>query len=275
MQKKDGAVLAALVIGLLVGAAATYAFEAASLTRTTTTTVASPPVISTVTTTVTSVQTGQAIATVDSTGLRLSTSLNATVLSVGQELNISVSVFNTLPTSNVFFSPQKSFDYSVPGVVKGNWTFYGVPVSTWTLCGGPLNFDWPQPIEVVVLSGNLTAEQLPSTANTTAPYHCVEGGAAPEFVFYPYSDVINLTGFFSASPQGNLGLFPLASHFTLAGYWNVTSLAENNPNICEPAVPNRCAPPPSVSFIPGIYTVGVADEWGQFNVLHFQVSESG
>jgi hypothetical protein len=49
MQERDQAVVAALVIGLLVGAAATYALAGASLGRTTTTTL--PPITSTTTAT--------------------------------------------------------------------------------------------------------------------------------------------------------------------------------------------------------------------------------
>jgi hypothetical protein len=62
MQKRDQAVLAALVIGLLVGAAATYALAGPTLGRTTTTTVASPPATSTVTTTSTTVSTTSVVS---------------------------------------------------------------------------------------------------------------------------------------------------------------------------------------------------------------------
>lgn len=215
------------------------------------------------------------VGTIAPDGLQLSASINATHLAVGQELNISVSLFNTLPTTNAFF-PQQSFDYSAPGAVVGNWTFYGIPVSTWADCSSPYDVDWPQPIEVVVLSGNYTAQELPSTPNTTAPFTCGVGGAAPEFTFEPNNNIINMTGFFSGGVgSSTLGQFQLASHFTATGYWNVTSLAENNPDTCVPAVPNHCSPPQSTPFAPGVYTIGVSDEWGQYDVLHFQVSGSG
>jgi hypothetical protein len=255
-------VAAALVVGLLIGAAATYALAGSSLDRTTTRTV-------------TNSQTSQAVATVASSGLRLSTFVNATDIIVGQRLNISVSVFNTLPTASAFF-PQRSFEYSDPGEV-GNWTFYGIPVATWPECSNRFPFSWPMPIDVVVLDGNYTAQELPSMANTTSQYTCgITSPAIPSYAFEPNSDIINMTVFFDGGAGSRpMGLFQLSSNFTIGGYWDLASASENNPSICEPAVLNHCAPPPSTPFAPGVYTIGVSDEWGQYDVLHFQVSGSG
>jgi hypothetical protein len=269
-------VAAALVVGLLIGAGTTYALAGPLLSRTTTTTTtALPAVTSTSTTTVTNSQTSQAVATVASSGLRLSTFVNATDIIVGQRLNISVSVFNTLPTANAFF-PQRSFEYSDPGEV-GNWTFYGIPVATWPECSNRFPFSWPMPIDVVVLNGNYTAQELPAMPNTTSAYTCgITSPAIPSYTFEPNSDIINMTVLFDGG-AGNrpMGLFQLSSNFTIGGYWDLASASENNPSICEPAVLNLCAPPPSTPFAPGVYTIGVSDEWGQYDVLHFQVSGSG
>jgi hypothetical protein len=62
MQKRDQAVLAALVIGLLIGAVAAYALAATTFGRTSTTTVASPPATSTLTTTSTTVSTTSVVS---------------------------------------------------------------------------------------------------------------------------------------------------------------------------------------------------------------------
>lgn len=219
---------------------------------------------------------GANASTVASNGLQLSTFINATDIRVGQKLNISVSVFNTLPTPNGFF-PQRSFAYSAPGEA-GNWTFYGVPVATWPECTSQFPFNWPLPISVVVLNGNYTAQQLSSIANTSFSI----GGCGPasptipKYTFEPNSDLINITAQFDSGVGVRpLGQFQLASHFTVSGYWNLTGLAATNTSICEPAVLHACELPASTPFAPGVYTIGVADEWGQVNVLHFQVNGSG
>jgi LysM repeat protein len=265
-----GAVTAALIVGLLIGAGATYVIAGPVLNRTTTATKTLPVVTSTSTTTVTVSQTSQAVATVASNGLRLSTFVNATDIKVGQKLNISISLFNTLPTVNAF-SGQESFAQA------GNRPFYGVPVATWTVCNSQHPWSWPLPIDVVVLYGNYSAKELTSVANASISIAC--GGfspSIPSFAFEPNSDQVNLTVQYPGGVGNrNIGVFQLASNFTVSGYWNLTSLAANNPSICAPAVLNRCALPPSTPFAPGVYTVGVADEWGQYNVLHFHVSGPG
>jgi hypothetical protein len=215
---------------------------------------------------------GANASTLAPSGLRLSTFINATDLTVGENLNISISLFNTLSTANSFW-PQQSFSHSQSGE-EGNWTFHGIPVATWVECSHEFDFDWPMPIEVVVLSGNYTAQELPSNVNMTTPYTCgITSPSIPTYTFEPNSDLINATGFFDGGAGTRpIGQFRLSSNFTMSGYWSVTSLASGDPSICEPAVSNRCAPPPLIPFVPGVYTVGVSDELGQFNVLHFQVT---
>jgi hypothetical protein len=262
-----------LVVGLLIGAGATYTL-AVSLTGTSTTTTTLARVTST--TTVTTSQTSQAVAAVAPNGLRLSTSINATEITAGEKLGISISVFNTLSTTDGF-NLQRSFEFSDPGE-EGNWTFYGVPIATWPECDG---YVWPYPIAVVVLSGNYTAQQLASTANTTLPLPCDDGWSPsiPYIIFEPNGDGVNLTAQFDGGAGiHTLGQFQLASNFTISGYWNLINLAEgaNSTYVCEPATSNSCPSlPPSTPFGPGVYTVGVADEWGQYDVLHFQVTGLG
>jgi len=89
VQKRDQAVLAALVIGLLVGAAATYALAGAGLSRTTTTTSTSTLVS---TSTVTSQQTVISSTTVEKT---VTSVLTSTVFG-GQPINATdVEIANT------------------------------------------------------------------------------------------------------------------------------------------------------------------------------------
>src|SRR5438445_5787597 len=270
-----GAVAAALIACLLIGAGATYVLAGEALNRTTTATKTLPAVAITSTKTVTVTLTRQAVESVASNGLRLSTLVNATDIIVGQKLNISVSVFNTLPTASGFF-PQRSFEYSAPREV-GNWTFYGIPVASWPICTSQFPFNWPLPISVVILNGNYTAQELPSIANTSFPIPCGStAGIIPEWTFEPNSNLINVT-YFADGGVGyrTLGLFRLATSFTASGYWNLSGLAVNKTSVCEPAVLDRCGLPTSTPFAPGVYTIGVADEWGQFNLLHFKVSGPG
>lgn len=283
-------VVASLGIGYLSGSSARRTETITSTSTSVSTSILTSQRTVTSTTTYTSTETeayapGAAVTTaVGSNGLRLSASINATQLTIGQELNISVSLFNTLQTNNRVIA-QNTWIPSY--AVEGNWTFYGIPVSIFTDCyptseGGSSGIFWPSPIEVVVLSGNYTAQQLPSTANATSPITCREGGVLPYFTFEPDSSVIDMTIFASASGGGSVGLFPAVSSFTIGGYWNVTSLSQSNPAICVPAVPvasgesgDWCAPPPSMPFTPGVYTVGVSDEWEQSVMFHFTVNSQG
>jgi hypothetical protein len=273
MQKRDQAVLAALVIGLLIGAAATYALAAASLSRTTTTTATLRPI--TITTTVTASQQSQAVNDIASDGLRLSTSINATNIAVGQSLNISISLFNTLGTS-------KSFQLGNMGS-GGNRTFYGVPVVTWPECSlapNQIRLGYQFPIEALVLKGNYTVQQLSSLTNTSLPaIPCTanDGVIVPTYTFEPESNVINITYLGSGGGHGGPFSVRAATNFTLEGYWNLTSLEEqaNGSYISEPALCQLCKVPSFMPFVPGVYTIGVSDEWGQFDVIHFQVSASG
>jgi len=271
-----GTVTIALIAGLLIGAGATYALSGASLSRTTTTTATLPAVTST--TTVTIGETSQTIATVAPNGLRLSTSINATDLTVGQKLKISISVFNTLQTTN-------ALEPTVAGFPRGNWTFYGVSVAMLPECSlqpHEIPFGWAFPIEILVLKGNYTAQQLSSLANVSLPVNPCSAGvntvAIPTYTFEPNSDMINIT-YFADGGAGHqsVGLFRSASEFTLGGYWNLTSLEEqaNGSYVSEPAVCQLCKVPSSTPFAPGVYTIGVTDEWDQYDVLHFKVSGSG
>jgi hypothetical protein len=205
----------------------------------------------------------------------LSTAINATDIMVGQNLNISISLFNTRPTAIALEQ----------GVPPGNWTFYGVPVATWPECSllpQGVFFGWRFPIEILVLNGNYTTQQLSSLANASLPANPCSAGvntvAIPTYTFEPNNDIINIT-YFADGGAGlqPVGLFRSAAHLTLGGYWNLASLVEqaNGSYISEPALCQLCGVPSSTPFTPGVYTVGVVDEWGQYDVLHFQVSGPG
>jgi len=259
------AVAAAVLVGLLIGASATYIIFGRTITATTTL-----PAV-TRTTTITTSQTIQVAAAVASNGLRLTTSINATELTLGKKPSISVSVFNTLPHANGFF-PQRSFDWPKE---PGNWTFYGVPVTAWPECTKQFFFSWPMPISVVVLRGDYSVQQLTSVANIPVSIHACgpTSPTFPEYTFNPNSDLINITAQFDGGVGVRpLGQFRLAANFTVDGSWNMADLAQTATSYCEPAVANVCDTPQTTPFVPGVCTIGVVDEWGQYTILHFVVS---
>jgi hypothetical protein len=284
--------MAALIIGLLIGAAATYFLAVPGLSRTTratsvTTATTTLPVESISATTVTSTRTsttnevtGANASTVASNGLELSTSINATELAVGQVLDVSISLANTLPTPSSLQQGGKA------GFLPGNWTVYGVPVATWRECTlDVFPFGWQYPIDVLVLSGNYTVQQLSSLANVSlsaGPCGAGAGASAiPTYTFEPNSDLINITYFGSGGGHGALGVWPASTHLMVGGYWNLTSLQQtasdnfSNPDYaydyCITAVLLACEVPASIPFVPGVYTIAVSDEWGQFDVLRVQI----
>src|SRR4029077_11481619 len=76
---------------------------------------------------------------VGSDGLRLSTSVNATEIKIGERVNISVSVVNNRPASNVV-PAQMVFGQD------DQWPFFGIPVSTWPECTREFPaLSWPLP----------------------------------------------------------------------------------------------------------------------------------
>ena len=194
-------------------------------------------------------------STTSGSGLRLTESINGSTITVGQRVNVSLSISNTLPAVNTVLPSNE-------------WSFQGVPVALWPPC----YFDLPA--QAVVLKGNYSSKDLQSVANVPFGYDCMEGVTIDHVIFQPSSDQVNLTGIYHGGTTENqtLGPFITELNFTTAGYWNLTSLAGevNSPIIGE----IQSTPPAYTAFTPGVYTVAVADEWGQAAVLHFIVSSS-
>jgi hypothetical protein len=204
-----------------------------------------------------SVAVGNATSSSMSTkGIELTTSINATGISSGKGLAVTLSISNALPTVNNVST-------------SNDWLFQGVPVALWPVCY------FSMPAEVAVLDGNYSADELPLLASAEFQYQCAEGGRISRVIFQPNSDEANLTGNICTGGcyTGPLGPYKLSLNFTTHGYWDVQYLANslNAPIIGEPYT----APPSSLPFVPGVYTVAVADEWGQVDVLHFQVVAKG
>jgi len=92
-------------------------------------------------------------------GVELRLADNASALKVGQALNITISLFNTLPATN-----------SVP--TAKDWSFKGVPVALWFPC----YFDTPA--YAILLKGNYSLQELQTlTNNTLSGYRCEESAS--------------------------------------------------------------------------------------------------
>jgi len=159
----------------------------------------------------------------------------------------------------------------------------------WGACNGL------EPIEFMVVRGNSSVEQLSSASANSSVYEaaryplgCAEGGSANYLEFQPNSSVANATGTFCAgacSPDSHL--WNLTSIFNVSGYWAYpinSSEAEDvstppDPECLSSGIPDcitfnypEVGPFAQHAFIPGVYTLAVADEWGQTVVLHFTVT---
>jgi hypothetical protein len=184
-------------------------------------------------------------------GLELLLDANATTLSVGQSLNVGVSLYNTLP----------AVDY-VPA--SKDRSFQGVLLSFW----GDCVFD--PPLRAVVLEGNYSLEQLRSIANITVSYACAEASSVEQLTFEPESTLANAT----MNAMGTNETFApqnMSVDFTAGGYWSLPSISSqfSSPWICP--VCGSAISPAETPFTPGVYTVAVAGEWGDAAVLHFIV----
>ena len=210
---------------------------------------------------------GESASTVGSSGLQLSMSISATQVTVGQPLTVTVSLFNTLPKVN-----------DVP--TSDDWPFQGVPVAFWPAC------DWaiPEPpnlshdndnqtaaVLAVVLKGDYTLANLSTVANVLFGVNCAEGTFVDHVIFQPDSSEANFTGTFITGPQDGQagGPFYTSTSFTTSGYWDLLNDSVGGYPILGDNYGSY--PPGATHFVPRVYTVAFADEWGQAVILHFSV----
>lgn len=225
----------ALVAGLLIGAAATYALEGQSPGRPTTVTATA---MTTVTSTLTNANTsisGSTItystttlgnetiaSTTDTTlGLELMLTLNATHITAGQTIGGNVSWRNVLPT--VLNLSSQTEDWQLTALADQG-DDYGY-------CVGEEAFA-PVIYEGYFLASNITL------------------GA-------PLGDLKNALTYCALHPPSFYVFQPLASGrgFTIATYgYNINNQL--------------------VVFLPGTYTVVAGDRWGQMVILHFEVTKA-
>lgn len=188
----------------------------------------------------------------NASGIDLRLAVNSTSLHVGQSLNVSVSLFNTLPAVNLL-------------APSGDWPFQGVLLTWWGNC------EFPIPLRALVVQGNFTLKQLQSIGNFTAGLACAEAAGVDQLRFRPESSLANVTMTAFGSNE-TFAPQSMSVSFTSDGYWNATELSQAvvSPSICPSC--SSSDGPSSAPFTPGIYTIGVADEWGQAAVLHFTIT---
>ena len=233
----------AIVIGALIIGAAVYASSYVGKSTTSVSTSTSTPVQTMTGTTASSATSPD--------GLRLSASISATGIAVGQGITVALSIANTLPTTNTVRT-------------EGDWQFTGIPVLEWPSCY------YPNSAEMVILNGTYTAQELRAATSVTLRYTCAEDVSFDHIVFQPNSDQVNATGVYDVTnTNGTYGPYLLQFAFVSTGYWDLQALASDlNP----PSLGENGNSPESIAFTPGAYTVAVEDEWGQVVVLPFTVS---
>ena len=210
-----------------------------------------------------------------SNGLQLSISLNASYFSVGQRIQVNASLFNTLSGINNIQTADE-------------WLFRGIPMALWPDCyytnfHAPANYTTAA--EAVVLPGYYTMANISATADVyihrTA---CHEAMFVEEAAFQPGSAVANLTGLGGIDGKTNVtaGPYQIVNSFVTNGYWDLSSNSQRDfpltnstgqPPFLNYAGQLSGPAPTATAFVPGVYTVAVADEWGIAVVLHFEVVE--
>ncbi len=135
-------------------------------------------------------------------GVDLQVTLNATTISVGQRLNITIVLLNTLKETDL-----------IP--TSTNWSFQAFPVAIWPPCIFVL------PVEFVVLKGNYTLGDLEAAgSNSTADLVCMEGTTVDHVAFQPTSDIATMNGTYLGGEvePTRIGPIRLATNFTVSGY---------------------------------------------------------
>jgi len=213
-------------------------------------------------------------STLGSNGIDLIISLNGTKIVVGETLQVNITLFNDFSEVN-----------SVP--TSNDSLFQGVPVALWPTCdyANDINqnqnpghtvstYAFSTAAQAVVLMGYYNSENISSVANVHfAPTPCKEYWAIDHAIFQPESSQVSLDGISAGFPtrtNETQGPFQLSTSFTTTGYWNLLNDSQLlNPPVINGQYPPM--PPVAIAFVPGVYTVAVADEWGQAAILHFVV----
>jgi hypothetical protein len=183
----------------------------------------------------------------ESLGLQLVLSLNTTMLEVGQTLNVSALILNTLPNEN-----------NVSG--GNNWALLTLPITTSFPCP---TFLYYQVFQGFYLQANLSTAGMPLQVTPVFQFLSCPIFQRGYYIFQSYSASAAVAIGFSTS--NTTTLFQVEP-MSVTGYLSGNYSREYNASIFAPN--GELSPPP---FRPGVYTIIAGDEWGQQVVLHFVV----
>ncbi len=224
-------------------------------------------------------------STINSEGIQLSLSINATELVEGQFLEANVSLFNTHLQLNTISTSD-------------NWLFQGIPLAMWPDCFytnayvsnpsyvsthpyAPENFTTAA--EVVVLKGNFVMGNITNAADIYIPrVNCHEVQDVNQLSFGQNSSQASLMS--GVTNGTSLGSYEIANSFSTGGYWDLlnnslrvggfnplTNTSIQQPPFIDYGRQQSELTPTVTAFVAGVYTIAVADEWGQAVILHFNV----
>ncbi|MDA4113000.1 MAG: hypothetical protein OK474_03040 [Thaumarchaeota archaeon] len=228
-QRGHTAIAAAIVVaGVLISASMFVAVSGA--TRTTTRTVT--------TTTTTMDQEDPPPSTSSSAhGLALLLSINASQLTPGQALDVSLSLTNILSTTNNLTADGGAWA-SLPEVSLGP-------------CGN-LNHGFGYLVAQGFYTASNASSATPLALYAPGIYNCPAVFKFSYYLFQPYSYLAALCG----SGEGSCIQFPASYSGAVRGSWGA----------------DGSSPGTFASFRPGVYTVLAVAEWGQVDALHFTVT---
>ena len=176
--------------------------------------------------------------------LNFTISINGTSLSPDQFLEVTASVFNTLPNANNITADTKGYQ------------FLG-----YHLFPDPAGY-WMSPYLFVVLNGSYTAQALNGLGGRGWAENglSMESSTPSSYLFEPSSDKAAIATYLCSASCRNTTVGPYHSiaSVVVRGYWTIPVKTGNYPSPPKP-------------FIPGLYTLAVEDEWGAVLVLHFTV----
>jgi hypothetical protein len=193
-------------------------------------------------------------STIESTGPSLQASTNGTTIREGQNLAINATLFNTQSQSLLV---STTYDWPIAGLLMFS--------QNWPPCG------YYSPLELIVLRGNFTPNELKAMGPGSTPgLGCFEHQDYVSFRFEPSSNVVYVTG--SWSVTGNVSTHgPQRASITVTvnGYWdNGSSLNYPTSYVSSGDFDFLAAQHP---FVKGVYTIAVADEWGQLSAIYVKV----
>jgi len=191
--------------------------------------------------------------------LELIVSTNETTIRAGQELAVTVTLYNPL---------GQNYNIST----NNAWPFNGLLMfsQSWPYCY------FYSPFELLVLKGNFSVSGVISTTQSIGPNTtsalgtCWEQEDYRNFRFEPSSDWVYVASRYSVT--GNVSVVgPQNASVTVAtnGYWDNDTLLSYPSSYASTG--NYTFLEAQHPFVEGVYTIAVGDEWGQLVVIHVTV----